>query len=247
MMKGSVRAAVLAAVLASAIPTLDAHAQTDNVDQLTASGYLAECQSDPQQCAKDADAADLSLTAQAIAEAAVKAAAETAQEAAPVNESSVDIYCEPEGATDETRRNVLVAYLRTHPEVGSQPLLEEAKAAFMAAWSGECATQRQADMAKVARLQQATVADYLSICRTSIGRCDSLTSDADDELVSRALRAQINDNLPAAFCFPHLPLSAIRTAMVGYLKGKDSLAATPLLNGWSAGFSSLWPNTDGQC
>jgi hypothetical protein len=148
--------------------------------------------------------------------------------------------------TDEARRDILVGYLKIHPELAAGSLNAGAQQAFHAAWSQHCAEEDRTRSAGIDRLEHTTVGQYLEACKSDDHTCQALSADAQHELVRRAFRATAEQSAAYGFCVPDKNPQEIRTAIVGYLSQHPELASHTLLEGGRKALVALWPN-HGDC
>jgi hypothetical protein len=229
--------AALAPVGGLAEPTAPSSAPDPSiarVAQLTAAGFLTECAKDAARCAVDARTIDVRLSLAAEVR-------RVNNPAAPARD-----YCEPDGMTDEARRDLVVAYLHVHPELGDGPFATGALKAFTSAWGSRCQELDRAQTAASQKLERTTVAEYLETCKSNESACASLTADAGHELVRRAFVSSAEQAGQYAFCYPDLPAEDVRRDIVKYLAQRPELASRTLLEGDRRALIELWPNK-GEC
>jgi hypothetical protein len=204
------------------------------VTHLTVAAFLGECDRAAPDCAADAKSIDERLKVEAVVRR--------------VNnpEQLASDYCEPPGMTDEARRDILISFLRIHPELAAGSLNAGAQQAFHSAWSERCAEADRAHAATIERLEHTTVAQYLDTCKSDDSACAALSGDAQHELGRRAFRATAEQAAAYGFCLPDLPPQDVRTAIVGYLNKHPELASHTILEGGRKALAALWPN-HGEC
>jgi hypothetical protein len=224
----------LAEPSATSQPAAAPDASIARAAQLTAAGFLNECAKDAARCAVDARTIDVRLSLAAEVR-------RVNNPAAPARD-----YCEPDGMTDEARRDLLAAYLHVHPELGAGPFATGALKAFESAWGSRCQEIDRARAAASQKLERTTVAEYLEACKSNESACASLTADAGHELVRRAFVSTAEQAGQYAFCYPDLPADDVRRDLVKYLAQRPELASRTLLEGDRRALIELWPNK-GEC